>query len=189
MANMQQAVLKDETRTLYDEAISLSAISDPVTYKEENTIYRVWDNTVYNQWDGYKDSVRVIRSEETKYIRHHCQKLGNWEISQQKADWLWVTNLPSVIGLKNAVSICHSRWQIENKCFNEIVNIWNGDHIYRHSQNAISAFILFLFIALNIFNIFFARNIKDRKVASKSFLIDLIKAEFILASWLIPIPV
>jgi len=132
--------------------------------------------------------VKVIKSEETKYVRHHCQELGKWEIQEEKADWLWVTNLPPVVSLKNAVSICHCRWQIENKCFNEIVNIWNADHVYRHSQNAISAFILFLFIVLNIFNIFFARNIRDKTIRSKSLLIDLIKAEFLLAKWLIPIP-
>ena len=183
------AVLKDERRYLYEEAISLSEISDPVTYEEENTIYRVWDHTVLQMWDGYNGPVRVIKSEETKYVRHHCQELGKWEMQEEKADWLWVTNLPTVVGLKNVVSICHSRWQIENKCFNEIVNTWNADHVYRHSQNAISAFILFLFIVLNIFNIFFARNIKEARIKTKSFLIELVKAEFLLAKWLYPIPV
>ena len=71
----------------------------------------------------------------------------------------------------------------------EIVNTWNGNHVYRHSQNAISAFILFLFIVLNIFNIFFACNIKDRRISNKSFLIELVKAEFLCAKWLYPIPV
>jgi hypothetical protein len=182
------AVLKDETRALYDEAISLSSINVPVAYEEKKTTYRVWDNTISNQWDGYNGPVRVIKSEETKYVRHHCRQLGKWEIQEEKADWLWVTNLPSVVSLKNVVSVCHSRWQIENKCFNEIVSTWNADHVYRHNQNAISAFILFLFIVLNIFNIFFARNIKDRRISTKSFLIDLVKAEFLLAKWLTPIP-
>ena len=183
------AVLKDERRYLYDEAISLSGISSPVVYEEENTIYRVWDHTLAGMWDGYKGSVRVIKSEETKIVRHHASELGKWQIQEEKADWLWVTNLPSVVGLKNVVSMCHSRWQIENKCFNEIASTWNADHVYRHSQNAISAFILFLFIVLNIFNIFFSRNIKDRRISTKSFLIELVKAEFLLAKWLIPIPV
>ena len=156
-------VLKDERRHLYEKAISLSGISDPVVYKEENILYRVWDHTLTGMWDGYKGSVRVIRSEEIKYTRHHSKELGKWEYIQEKADWLWVTNLPPVVGLKNVVSVCHARWQIENKCFNEIVNTWNGNHVYRHSQNAISAFIFFLFIVLNIFNIFFARNIKDKR--------------------------
>ena len=139
-------------------------------------------------WDGYKNFVRVIKSEEIKTVKSHSNKHRGWEYKQEKADWLWVTNLPAVVGLKSAVSICHAKWQIENKCFNEIVNIWNVDHVYRHSQNAISAFILFLFIVLNIFNIFFSRNIKDRRIKAKSFLIELVKAEFLVAKWLSPIP-
>ena len=139
-------------------------------------------------WDSYKEPVRVIRSEEITTVRRHSDKLGRWETVKEKADWLWVTSLPKVVGSKNVLSICHSRWQIENKCFNEIVSPWNGNHVYRHSQNAITAFILFLFIVLNIFNIFFARNIKDKRINTKSFLIDLIKAEFLVVKWTIPIP-
>ena len=86
------AVLKDERRYLYDEAISLSGISDPVSYEDKKVSYRVWDHTVLKMWDGYEDSVRVIKSEEAKYARHHCSKLGDWEIKEEKADWLWVTN-------------------------------------------------------------------------------------------------
>ena len=182
------AVLKDESRQLYEEAVSLCSISDPVVYVDENTTYKVWDHTISGLWDGYDKPVRALRSEETKIARHHSKDLGKWEYSQEKADWYWVTNLPSVVSLKNVVSICHSRWQIENKCFGEIVDTWNADHVYRHSQNAIVAFILFLFIVLNIFNIFFARNIKDRRIGTKSFLVELIKAEFLIAKWMHPIP-
>jgi hypothetical protein len=183
------AVLKDERRELYGQAMSLSAITAPVVYEDEAVTYRAWDHTISELWDSYNKPVRVIKSEETKYARHHSDELGKWQIKQEKADWMWVTNLPSVVGLKNIISACHSRWQIENKCFNEIANTWNADHIYRHSQNAISAFMLFLFIALNIFNIFFARNIKDKRIRSKTLLIDLIKAEYLLAGWITPIPV
>jgi len=182
------AVLKDEKRYLWQEAISLSKIIEPVTYIKDNTTYRVWDHTVSDLWDGYDKPVRVIKSEEIKLLRHHSDETGKWEWQKLEADWYWVTNLPLVVGVKNVVSICHSRWQIENGCFNEAVNTWNADHVYRHSCNAITAFILFLFIVLNIFNIFFARNIKDARISTKSFLVELIKAEFILARWLYPIP-
>jgi hypothetical protein len=56
--------------------------------------------------------------------------------------------------------------------------MWNGDHIYRHSKNAIMAFLMLLFICVNIFNIFSARNIKDRAIKTKIHLIERIKAEF-----------
>jgi hypothetical protein len=182
------AVLKDETRELYGEAISLCKITEPIVYEKDNTTYKVWDHTIEGMWDSYNKPVRVIKSEETKTVRRHSDKLGGWETIEEKADWLWVTSLPKVVGSKNVLSICHSRWQIENKCFNEAVSFWNGNHVYRHSQNAITAFILFLFIVLNIFNIFFARNIKDKRINNKSFLIDLIKAEFLIAKWTSQIP-
>ncbi|MCG2788746.1 MAG: transposase [Actinomycetia bacterium] len=183
------AVLKDETRELYGEAMSLSSITAPVVYEDGAVTYRAWEHKISGLWDSYDKPVRVVRSEETKIVRHHCQELGKWDVQEERAEWMWVTNLPSVVGLKNIISACHSRWQIENKCFNEIVNTWNADHVYRHSQNAITCFILFLFIALNIFNIFFARNIKDKRIRSKTLLIDLIKAEYLLARWARPIPV
>ena len=183
------AVLKDERRNLFEEATTLSKLKEPIEYADQGTSYKVWEHKVLGMWDSYNHPVRVIKSDETKTVRHHLGSLEKWESVEEKAGWIWVTNLPAIFSLKNTVSICHSRWQIENKCFNELVNTWNADHIYRHSDNAIQAFILFLFIAINIFNIFFARSIKDKRISTKSFLIDLIKAEFILIKWRIPIPV
>ena len=107
---------------------------------------------------------------------------------------MWVTNLPcpktdDLDDLKNTVRICHSRWQIENQCFNETVNMWNADHIYRHSENAIIAFLLLLFIVVNIFNIFRIRNIKDKSIKAKVFLMNLIKSGFLTTKRpLSPIP-
>ena len=172
-------VLKDERRHLFEEGLSLSKITEPIEYEDNKTYYRVWEHTVSHQWDGYRCPVRVIKSEETKTTRTHSDTLGKWNYRTEKANWMWVTNLPRVFNTKSIVSICHARWQIENKCFNELVNTWNADHIYRHSDNAIQAFILFLFIAINIFNIFFARNIKNVRIKTKTFLSDLVKAEFL----------
>ena len=42
------------------------------------------------------------------------------------------------------------------------------------------AFILFLFIAANIVNIFFNRNVKDKRIKTKIFLLDLVKASLLL---------
>lgn len=164
------AVLKDEKRQLYDEAVSLSSITQPYQYESGSTSYRVWEHSIEGLWDSYKDGVTVIRSEETTVK-------GDRE---SRAEWMWVTNLPYAADLENTVHICHSRWQVENQCFNELSNIWSLDHIYRHSENAIAVFILFLFIAVNITNIFFSRNIKDKRIRSKVFLIDLVKASLLL---------
>ena len=110
------AVLKDETRELYGEAMSLSSITAPVVYEDEGITYRAWEHKISGLWDSYDKPVRVVRSEETKIVRHRCQELGKWDVQEERAEWMWVTNLPSVVGLKNIISACHSRWQIENKC-------------------------------------------------------------------------
>ena len=193
------AVLKEERRQLFEEANRLSLLSEPKVYRKKKTYYRVWEHSIEGCWDGYGKEVRVIASEEATPVRVHSKDGKSFEDKLKKVKWMWVTNLPcseSLAGLKNTVAICHSRWQIENQCFNETVNTWNADHIYRHSANAIIAFLLLLFICVNIFNIFRIRNIKDRSIRTKIYLINLIgrgfNTEFIpfpLAPTIPPIPI
>jgi len=186
------AVLKEERRQLFEEANKLSLLIEPKIYTVGKTTYRIWDHTICGCWDGYGKKVRVIVSEETTMYRTHSGN-GKWEEKTQISNWMWATNLikdEATGDLKNIVKICHSRWHIENRCFNETVNIWNGDHIYRHTANAIIAFLLLLFICINIFNIFSARNIKDEQIKTKIHLIEKIKAEFyILKRPLPPVPI
>ena len=177
------AVLKEERRQLFEEANRLSLLSEPKIYRQDKTYYKVWNHLVEGCWDGYGKGVRVIVSKEATPKRVHSKDSKSFENRVNRANWMWVTNLPCPESedpddLKNTVRICHSRWQIENQCFNETVNTWNADHIYRHSSNAIIVFLLLLFTCVNIFNIFRLRNIKDRKVKTKIYLIDLIKAGF-----------
>ena len=188
------AVLKEERRQLFEEANNLSLLVEPKTYKQEKTIYRVWDHHIEGCWDGYGKKVRVIVSEETTKSRIHARDGQGWEEKTELSNWMWVTNLFEDFSgdLKNTVKVCHSRWQIENKCFNETVNTWKADHIYRHSANAIIAFLLLLFTCVNIFNIFLTRNIKDRTIKTMVFVINKINAEFNTIKRplpLIPIPV
>jgi len=175
------AVLKEERRQLFEEANRLSLLSEPEVYRRGRTYYKVWDHCISGCWDGYGKGVRVIVSEEATPQRVHSKDGKSFEDKLNRANWMWVTNLPcseDQDDLRNTVGICHSRWQIENQCFNETVNTWNADHIYRHSANAIIAFLLLLFICVNIFNIFRIRNIKDKRIKTKIYLIRLIKIGF-----------
>ena len=175
------AVLKEERRQLFEEANRLSLLSEPKVYRKKRTYYRVWEHSIKGCWDGYGKEVRVIASEEATPARVHSKDGESFEDKLKKVKWMWVTNLPcseNLAGLKNTVAICHSRWQIENQCFNETVNTWNADHVYRHSANAIIAFLLLLFICVNIFNIFRIRNIKDNSIRTKIYLIKLIGRGF-----------
>ena len=184
------AVLKEERRQLFEEANRLSLLSEPEVYRRGRTYYRVWDHSISGCWDGYGKGVRVIASEEATPKRVHSKDGRVFEDRLNRANWMWVTNLPRSEdpgSLKNTVSICHSRWQIENQCFNETANIWNADHVYRHSANAIIAFLLLLFICVNIFGIFRIRNIKDRTIKTKIYLIKLIGIGFHTDDILIPL--
>jgi hypothetical protein len=175
------AVLKEERRQLFEEANRLSLLSEPKVYRKKRTYYRVWEHSIKGCWDGYGKEVRVIASEEATPARVHSKDGKSFEEKLRQANWMWVTNLPcseNLAGLKNTVAICHSRWQIENQCFNETVNTWNADHVYRHSANGVIAFLLLLFICVNIFNIFRIRNIKDSSIRTKIYLIKLIGRGF-----------
>ena len=54
----------------------------------------------------------------------------------------------------------HQRWDIENFGFNELVNGWEADHIYKHEAHAIEAFLLMAFLAYNLFHAFLTLNLK-----------------------------
>jgi len=187
------AVLKEERRQLFEEANNLSLLAEPQIYTEGATSYRVWEHCISGCWDRYGKDVRVIVSEETTKKRVHSKDGRGWEDTEEVVNWMWATNLDtseSIGDLKNTVKICHSRWHIENRCFKETAGMWNAEHIYRHSENAIMVFLLFLFMAVNIFNIFMNRNIKDKKIRTKLNLIMRLQADFLsLARPLPPIPI
>jgi hypothetical protein len=116
------AVLKEERRQLFEEANRLSLLSEPKEYRQKKTYYRVWDHSIEGCWDGYGKGVRVIVSEEVTPKRVHSKDGKSFRDRLNRANWMWVTNLPcseseDTDDLKNTVSICHSRWQIENQCY------------------------------------------------------------------------
>jgi hypothetical protein len=84
-------------------------------------------------------------------------------ISQETSDWIWVTTLPpQQAPTDRVVAWGHQRWDIENFGFNELVNGWEADHIYKHESHAIEAFLLLAFLAYNIFHAFLYLNLKPQ---------------------------
>ena len=120
--------------------------------------------------------MRVIRSLETHSVRRQLD--GKDE--PQTSDWIRVTTLPvHLVSTGRAVSFGHQRWDIENHGFNELVNGWHADHIYKHDPNAIECFLLLAFLACNIFHAFLALNLKPqiRKNRTRTFWSRLTAAE------------
>ncbi len=54
----------------------------------------------------------------------------------------------------------HQRWDIEKHGFNELVNEWGADHVYKHEPGAIEAFLLVAFLVYNTFHAFIRLNLK-----------------------------
>ena len=77
------------------------------------------------------------------------------------------------------VQLGHARWGIENQGFNELVNRWHADHVYKHSPTAMLVFWLMAMVGLNLFLAFYHRNLKPtaRKAASMLHIARLIAAE------------
>jgi hypothetical protein len=118
-----------------------------------------WDFPDLRSWPQVKTPVRVFRSLETYSVRRQLD--GKDEL--KTSDWIWVTTLPvQSVSTERAVGFGHQRWDIENHGFNELVNGWHADHIFKHDPSAIECFLLIAFMAFNIFHAFFVRNLKPQ---------------------------
>jgi hypothetical protein len=172
------AVLKDDRRNLYQDATALFAAFPPVEGSFGSRQCLWWDFPGLLSWPQVNAPVRVIRSQETRTV---CRQLDGKD-ETLTSDWIWVTTLPKQsVPTARAVTLGHQRWDIENQGFNELVNGWHADHIYKHDPNAIECFLLLAFLACNIFQAFFALNLKPqiRKGRTRAFWSALMAAEIL----------
>ena len=108
-------------------------------------------------WPEVSARVRVVRSLETWTVRRQLD--GQEE--QLASDWMWVTTLSARQAATRAVvDMGHERWSIENQGFNELVNRWHANHVFRHHPAAILIFVLLAMLCLNVFTAFYCRNLK-----------------------------
>jgi hypothetical protein len=152
-------VLKDDRRNLYQDAAALFAAFPPVEGACRSRKCLWWDFPGLLSWPQVNAPVRVIRSQETRTVRRQLD--GKDEVLT--SDWIWVTTLAAAAAPTEwAVGLGHQRWDIENHGFNELVTGWHADHVYKHEPNAIECFLLLAFLACNLFQAFFALNLKPQ---------------------------
>jgi len=173
-------VLKNDRRNLYQDVAGLFARvpGRAGSFRSRQCLW--WDFPDLHSWPQVNTPVRVIRSLETHSVRRQLD--GKDE--PQTSDWIWVTTLPvHLVSAERAVGFGHQRWDIENHGFNELVNGWHADHIYKHDPNAIECFLLLAFLACNIFHAFLALNLKPqlRKNRTRTFWSRLMAAEIYAA--------
>ena len=158
-------VLKDERRNLYQDAAGLFDSVPPIpgTFRSRDCLW--WDFPDLHSWPEVKAPIRVIRSLETYSVRRQLDKKDE----PQTSDWVWVTTLPSArVPVERAVGFGHQRWDIENHSFNELVNGWHADHVFKHDPDAIESFLLMAFLALILFHAFLYLNVKPQLREGKS---------------------
>jgi hypothetical protein len=152
-------VLKDERRNLYQDVVGLFAHVPPQRGERRGRNCQWWDFPDLRSWPQVKAPLRVVRSLETYSVRRQLDRT----VTQETSDWVWVTTLPQQPApTARIVAWGHQRWDIENFGFNELVNGWEADHIYKHEAKAIEAFLLMAFLACNIFHAFLSLNLKPQ---------------------------
>jgi hypothetical protein len=171
------AVLKNDNRDLLEDARSLFAGMEPIAWEDKSVRRLAWDLNGFTTWPQCGEPVRVVRSVETTTIKRQVNK----KEETVESEWFWVTSLPPhLASTKTIVRAGHGRWDIENHGFNELGNLWCGDHAYKYDAHALIACTLLLFIAYNLFHAFIERNLKPQVRAGRTakYWADLIAAEF-----------
>jgi hypothetical protein len=169
-------VLKDERRNLYQDVERLfeHVAPQPGCYRSRQCLW--WDFPDLLSWPQVNAPVRVLRSFETYSVRRQLDK----QDATHTSDWIWVTTLPiTQVSTERAVRLGHQRWDIENYGFNELVNQWHADHVFKHDSKAMECFLLVAFLAYNVFHAFIALNLKPqaRQGRTQAFWSRLISAE------------
>ena len=149
--------LKQESRDLYQDAKGLFEELPPTEFCRDAVRVRSWDEEDFTSWPTLGRSVRVIKTEEAREIRRQLTR----EVEEETVTWLWVTTLNKARAPTRAVvRLGHDRWAIENQGFNEAVNHWSMDHVYRHEPTAMMVLILIGMLATNLLQAFYRRNLK-----------------------------
>ena len=170
------AVLKDDRRDLLTDARSLLEQIAPICITGGAGACWRWDIEGLTTWPQVQAPVRVVRSLETRTVKRQIDQ----QVELQPSDWFWVTTLSGQRAPTGAVvQLGHGRWTIENQGFNELVNHWHADHVYKHDPSAILVFWLLAMLCLNVFVMFYHRDLKPaaRRAASMLHIARRIAAE------------
>jgi len=176
------AVLKNENRALIQDFRALMEFEDgpPLQFEYNGKQCHCRDIEGFTSWTQLDAPVRVVRSQETRTVRRQLTK----DDEEQRSEWLWATSLSKAKApTHTVVRIGHGRWGIENEGFNELVHEWHADHVYHLNTNAITAILLLVFLAYNIFHVWLERGLKPalRRRHTAKYFSHQLRAEFYAA--------
>jgi hypothetical protein len=152
-----RVALKDERRNLYQAVAGFFALETPQPGRHRSRACWWWDFPDVGSWPQVHAPGRVMRSVETSAVRRPLDQ----QDEPHTSDWIWATTLPPTqVPVDRVVRFGRQRWDIEHYGFNELVNAWHSDHVFKHDSNAIECFLLVAFLAYNLFHAFFALTLK-----------------------------
>ena len=151
------AVLKQERRDIYKEALALtSGKPTKVVERAEGPDKRrveIWDVPALRFSDTYTDPVRVVRVRERWTER--TRQGGDWKTVEKEQTWIWVV-AGELDGYDGAAirDFGHLRWKIENNAFCELTQHWHLTHVAHHKPVAVLALLWIKIIAFTLFHAF-----------------------------------
>jgi hypothetical protein len=152
-------VMKQAARELYQDAAGLRALHTPTIVTDGSTTRTLWDLPGLSTFTTLGKPVRVVWSEER--TEEHKQVGGKRVTEITESTWIWVTDIPpQQVAAATIARWGHARWDIENRCFNELSREWAMDHCFVHHPTAIVAILLTLAIAFLTTYLFHERNLK-----------------------------
>jgi hypothetical protein len=132
-----------------------------VPLQKKSAIQEIREVSGCASWWDDETKIRVVSCQERKTIKRQL----SGEIEEVVGSkWFWASSFSSdEIDVLRLVDIARKRWTIENEGFNNLVNNWHADHVYRHEDKAFENFSLLTLLAANIFQIFYSRNLKPTR--------------------------
>lgn len=154
------AVLKREDLRLFKDAEALFDEMEPVAFRRKGRGHRCWDLSGFTSFPTVDRPLRVVKSLETWWVKR--QRTGRME--ERKGRWIWATTISEdKADTREIVRLGHSRWDIENRGFNEAANRYGMNHVYRHEPNAMVVMFLLAMLAMNVFEVFYRRSLKPAR--------------------------
>jgi hypothetical protein len=148
------AVLKQEAREAYQEALALTAGQAPTqVVKREGRPVEIWEGAALRFTDRYPGPVRVVRVRERWTERHRVGR--DWVHEAKEQHWLWVV-AGDLDGYDGATIRDWGplRWKIENNAFGELTQHWHLTHCAHHHPVAGVALLWIKLIAFTLFHAF-----------------------------------
>ncbi len=149
------AVLKQERYEIYQEATALMAQAPAMAWQWEDRQIELRQIKDLPFTDPAIGPMRVVQAQEHWSERRQCG--GRKTTVEQQSFWRWLVSQElEGIPAQGIWRMGHRRWGIENHVFNELTQHYHLEHCPHHEPVAITAWLLILMLAFNLFE-WFAR--------------------------------